>query len=215
MRRTRSKTTSQPTASPLSLPGSCFAGTSSTLLAPLITVAPPQQQPQPHWPLPCVQLKVKITRQLAAREQKLRRRNLTKYIPNAAAAVFKVLQSMAEAPARGQKRKRMESANDILSAVKRHETREETLAQLLTEHVERIDTDMVRWQLGRQRWAERLRGTARLMTSVVQAAAACCGSRPASPVCPSDPSRGTASAISCRLPRAAHKQCGPARLCTV
>ena len=44
----------------------------------------------------CLQLKVKITRQLAAREQKLRRKNLTKYIPNAAAAVFKVLQTMSE-----------------------------------------------------------------------------------------------------------------------
>lgn len=43
-----------------------------------------------------LQLKVKITRQLAAREQKLRRKNLTKYIPNAAAAVFKVLQTMSE-----------------------------------------------------------------------------------------------------------------------
>jgi DNA topoisomerase VI subunit B len=38
----------------------------------------------------CNQLKVKITRQLAAKEQKLRRKNLTKYIPNAANAIFKV-----------------------------------------------------------------------------------------------------------------------------
>jgi len=46
-----------------------------------------------------VQLKVKITRQQAAREQKLRRKNLTKYIPNAAAAVFKVLQLWATSAA--------------------------------------------------------------------------------------------------------------------
>ena len=49
--------------------------------------------------MPCAQLKVKIVRQQAAREQKQRRRNLTKYVPNAAAAVFKVLQTMAETPA--------------------------------------------------------------------------------------------------------------------
>lgn len=90
-----------------------------------------------------VQLKVKITRQQAAREQKLRRKNLTKYIPNAAAAVFKVLQSMAQAPAVGDKRRRLEAEEDILSPVIRGETVEATLAQRLTEYVERIDTDMV------------------------------------------------------------------------
>ena len=37
-----------------------------------------------------LQLKVKIARQQALKEQKLRKRNLTKYIPNAAAAVFTV-----------------------------------------------------------------------------------------------------------------------------
>ena len=45
------------------------------------------------------QLKVKIGKQQAAKEQKLRRKNLTKYVPNAAAAVFKVLQTMSETPA--------------------------------------------------------------------------------------------------------------------
>ena len=99
-----------------------------------------------------LQLKVKITRQQAAREQKLRRKNLTKYIPNAAAAVFKVLQSMSQTPAVGNKRRRLEEKEDILSAVTRGETVESTLAQRLTEYVERIDTDMVcvlqsRWSL--------------------------------------------------------------------
>lgn len=89
-----------------------------------------------------LQLKVKITRQQAAREQKLRRKNLTKYIPNAAAAVFKVLQSMAQAPAVGNKRRRLQAEEDILGPVTRGETVEATLAQRLTEYVERIDTDM-------------------------------------------------------------------------
>ena len=82
-------------------------------------------------------------RQQAAREQKLRRKNLTKYIPNAAAAVFKVLQSMARAPAVGSKRRRLQAEEDILEPVNRGETVEATLAQRLTEYVERIDTDMV------------------------------------------------------------------------
>ena len=37
-----------------------------------------------------LQLRVKIARALAAREQKARKRNLTKYIPNAAQAIFTV-----------------------------------------------------------------------------------------------------------------------------
>lgn len=90
-----------------------------------------------------MQLKVKITRQQAAREQKLRRKNLTKYIPNAAAAVFKVMQSMAGAPAVGSKRRRLQAEEDILAPVTQGETVEATLAQRLTEYVERIDTDMV------------------------------------------------------------------------
>lgn len=90
-----------------------------------------------------LQLKVKIARQQAAREQKLRRKNLTKYIPNAAAAVFKVLQSMADTPAVGQKRRRLEAQHDVLESVRSGETVEATLAQKLTEYVERIDTDMV------------------------------------------------------------------------
>ena len=91
-----------------------------------------------------MQLKVKITRQQAAKEQKLRRKNLTKYIPNAAAAVFKVLQSMAQTPAVGSKRRRLQQEMDILGPVQRGETVEATLAQRLTEYVERIDTDMAR-----------------------------------------------------------------------
>lgn len=53
---------------------------------------------------------------------------------------------LAQVPARGQKRKRLEDEKHILGSVKREETREDTLVQRLTEHVERIDTDMVRGQ---------------------------------------------------------------------
>lgn len=44
----------------------------------------------------------------------------------------------------GPKRRRLEQDEDILGAVRRGETAESTLAQRLTEYVERIDTDMVR-----------------------------------------------------------------------
>lgn len=37
-----------------------------------------------------LQLRVKIQKQMAVREQLARRKNLTKYIPNAAAAIFTV-----------------------------------------------------------------------------------------------------------------------------
>ena len=51
---------------------------------------------------------------------------------------------LVQAPARGQKRKRLDDENRILGGVKREETREDTLVQRLTEHIERIDTNMVR-----------------------------------------------------------------------
>ena len=47
----------------------------------------------------CMQLRVKIAKQQAAKEQKLRKKNLTKYIPNAAYAIYRVLQSMSETEA--------------------------------------------------------------------------------------------------------------------
>lgn len=52
-----------------------------------------------------MQLKVKISKRLAAREQLQRRKNLTKYIPNAVTAIFPVLESMAENEASGVKRR--------------------------------------------------------------------------------------------------------------
>lgn len=91
----------------------------------------------------CVQLKGKIARQHAAREQKQRKKNLTKYIPNVAAAVFTVLEKMSTSAAHGAKRRRLEEAHQVLPAVRGHEVSEDTLVQRLHEHVDRIDTDMV------------------------------------------------------------------------
>ena len=119
---------------------SYLAGIKQSNMTPAVPQTPKIVTEVSSWTM---QLKVKITRQQAAREQKLRRKNLTKYIPNAAAAVFKVLQSMAQAPAVGNKRRRLQAEEDILGPVTRGETVEATLAQRLTEYVERIDTDMV------------------------------------------------------------------------
>lgn len=44
----------------------------------------------------CLQLKAKIARAQAAKEQKLRKRNLTRYIPDVANALFGMLRSMAD-----------------------------------------------------------------------------------------------------------------------
>ncbi|GIL73715.1 hypothetical protein Vretimale_5397 [Volvox reticuliferus] len=116
----------------------------------------------------CLQLKAKILRAIAAREQKQRKRNLTKYIPDVAKAVYSVLERMAEraleagggghgnsggAPAgedvkteqeAAAKRRRLEvnDTRQLLPAVASHELTAATLQARLTEYVERIDTDM-------------------------------------------------------------------------
>lgn len=95
----------------------------------------------------CLQLKQKIVRQQAAREQKQRKRNLTKYIPNVAAAVQIVLESIAERDSGKPASKRICSGKDlssILDKVRSGDITETTLQAKLEEHVERIDTDMVR-----------------------------------------------------------------------
>ncbi|GFR50834.1 hypothetical protein Agub_g13107 [Astrephomene gubernaculifera] len=113
----------------------------------------------------CVQLKAKIVKQLAAKEQKLRKRNLTKYIPDVANAIYSVLERMAqreegagggggggggdEGGAGGSaggavKRPRIafHDEKQLLPLVARREVTAATLQARLTEYVERIDTDM-------------------------------------------------------------------------
>ena len=96
----------------------------------------------------CLQLKQKIVRQHAAKEQKLRRKNLSKYIPNVAAAVHTVLKNIAERETTGATpAKRLREGNDfaaMLSNVRKGTVTQETLETKLQDHVEKIDTDMVR-----------------------------------------------------------------------
>jgi len=89
-----------------------------------------------------VQLKAKIARAQAAREHQQRKRNLTKYIPNAAAAIWTVLEAMADTAPRGPKRQRLMQQHDILAQVKTQEVTQATLETKLSEYVDRIDTDM-------------------------------------------------------------------------
>jgi hypothetical protein len=103
------------------------------------------------------QLRAKIARRMAAREQAQRRRNLTKYIPDACGALWGVLQAMAEAPPQqaGPKRRRLVEASragragggeggggELLERVSRGTVTLATLQSALAEHVERIDTDL-------------------------------------------------------------------------
>lgn len=90
----------------------------------------------------CLQLRAKLVKQAAAREQAQRKRALTKYIPNVAAAVFTVLQDVASRPP--SKLQCLEqNQRGVVAGVKDGAVSEKTLAQLLTQHIERIDMDMV------------------------------------------------------------------------
>lgn len=103
-------------------------------------------------------------RAIAAREQKQRKKTLSKYIPDVANAIYSVLERMAGAAAGGgagdgeagpaAKRRRTEDPGGggllvrdefgLLPAVAAKEVTAATLASRLSEYVERIDTDMVR-----------------------------------------------------------------------
>jgi len=109
----------------------------------------------------CVQLKQKIARQQALRDRTNRKKNLSKYIPNATAAIFAVLQRMAgvaggdgddddngdaggSATARA-KRQRVAGlggeAGQLLREVAAGTVNEEVLSRKLHEHVDRTDLD--------------------------------------------------------------------------
>mmetsp|Transcript_2968 Transcript_2968/g.8357 ORF Transcript_2968/g.8357 Transcript_2968/m.8357 type:complete len:148 (+) Transcript_2968:278-721(+) len=89
-----------------------------------------------------LQLKGKISKVQAAREQRNRKKALEKYIPSAATAIFAVLDTMADNEARGPKRRRLESSTQLLQDVRNGKTSEEALERCLREHVEKIDMDM-------------------------------------------------------------------------
>ncbi len=74
--------------------GVCFVAGADSVLLRWMVLTRTQSSGCPAPP------QAKIARQLAAREHQQRKRNLTKYIPNTASAIFGVLESMAGAAAK-------------------------------------------------------------------------------------------------------------------
>ncbi|GMI84168.1 topoisomerase 6 subunit B, ROOT HAIRLESS 3, ELONGATED HYPOCOTYL 6, HARLEQUIN [Hibiscus trionum] len=89
----------------------------------------------------CIQLKSKIVKKMQAREQQERKRNLSKYIPDATNAVYDVLKEMAK-PHASKKKCYEEGDADILRKVSDHSITKETLHEKLTQHVEKVDYEM-------------------------------------------------------------------------
>ncbi|XP_048137431.1 DNA topoisomerase 6 subunit B isoform X3 [Rhodamnia argentea] len=89
----------------------------------------------------CIQLKSKIVKKMQAREQQERKRNLSKYIPNAAGAVYDVLKEMAQSHALKKKRYEDEDAT-LLGKVSTRLITKDTLTEKLSQHVEQVDYEM-------------------------------------------------------------------------
>ncbi|KAJ8759606.1 hypothetical protein K2173_008787 [Erythroxylum novogranatense] len=89
----------------------------------------------------CIQLKSKIMKKLQAREQQDRKRNLSKYIPDASGAVYDVLKEMAQSY-RSKKKRCEEMDAEILHKVFTHEITKETLREKLAQHIEQVDYEM-------------------------------------------------------------------------
>ncbi|KAG7948009.1 hypothetical protein I3843_14G124200 [Carya illinoinensis] len=89
----------------------------------------------------CIQLKSKIVKKMQAREQQERKRNLSKYIPDATGAVYDVLREMAQSHVSKKKRYDDEDA-EILSKVSARVITKETLREKLAQHVEQVDYEM-------------------------------------------------------------------------
>ncbi|XP_065866016.1 DNA topoisomerase 6 subunit B isoform X1 [Euphorbia lathyris] len=88
----------------------------------------------------CIQLKFKIMKKMQAREQQERKRNLTKYIPDATGAVWDVLREIADAQAK--KKKRYEKDSEMLEKVSAGLITKGTLTEKLSEYVEKVDYEM-------------------------------------------------------------------------
>lgn len=89
----------------------------------------------------CIQLKSKIVKKMQAREQQERKRNLSKYVPNAAGAVYDVLKEMAQSHALKRKHYEDEDA-DLLDKVSARLITKDMLTEKLSQHVEKVDYEM-------------------------------------------------------------------------
>ncbi|KAL5564291.1 hypothetical protein UlMin_027455 [Ulmus minor] len=89
----------------------------------------------------CIQLKAKIVKKMQAREQQERKRNLTRYIPDATNAIYDVLKETAQLHKTKKKRFENEDA-ELLGKVSARLITKETLIEKLSQHVEQVDYEM-------------------------------------------------------------------------
>ncbi|ESW22398.1 hypothetical protein PHAVU_005G150500 [Phaseolus vulgaris] len=89
----------------------------------------------------CVQLKSKIVKKIQAREQQERKRNLSRYIPDASGAVYNVLKQMTQLPA-AKKIRYGDDDVELLRKVSENLITKETLCEKLAKHVEQVDYEM-------------------------------------------------------------------------
>ncbi|XP_059281847.1 DNA topoisomerase 6 subunit B isoform X2 [Lycium ferocissimum] len=88
----------------------------------------------------CNQLKSKIVKRIHAREQQERKRNLSKYIPSATAAIYDLLK---QTNAHGSKKRRYTDDNaDLLEQVSVNSVTKNTFKEKLAQHVEKVDYEM-------------------------------------------------------------------------
>ncbi|XP_058748877.1 DNA topoisomerase 6 subunit B [Vicia villosa] len=88
----------------------------------------------------CIQLKSKIVKRLQAREQQERKRNLSRYIPDASGAIYNVLKQMI--PSQPSKKIRYGDDEELLRKVSDNLVTKETLSEKLAKHVEQVDYEM-------------------------------------------------------------------------
>lgn len=89
----------------------------------------------------CIQLKSKIAKKIHAREQQERKRNLSKYIPDATGAIYDVLKEMTTLQA-SKKKRYNEEDSELLKKVSSRLITKNTLMEKLKEHVEQVDYEM-------------------------------------------------------------------------
>ncbi|KAL5565322.1 hypothetical protein UlMin_028486 [Ulmus minor] len=89
----------------------------------------------------CIQLKAKIVKKMQAREQQERKRNLSRYIPDATNAIYDVLKETAQLHKTKKKRFEDEDA-ELLGKVSARLITKETLIEKLSQHVEQVDYEM-------------------------------------------------------------------------
>lgn len=86
-------------------------------------------------------MKSKIVKKIQAREQQERKRNMSRYIPDATNAIYDVLGEMAQMHV-SKKKKFADEDAEILRKVSTRVLTKEVLKEKLAKHVEQVDYEM-------------------------------------------------------------------------